>query len=90
MGEPQTYADWLKEHGPMVDLSNRVQRWSLRRGNKAYRETGKWDGGNFGEAARALKVTVAEVAAAVEWHPWMLTLDTDAPLPIRRIEHDGE
>lgn len=86
----QSYDDYMAENGAVISLANRVQRWSVRRTNKAYRETGKLDGGNFGEAARALNVTVTEIAAAVEWHPWMFTMDDDWPLPIRRIEHEGE
>jgi hypothetical protein len=91
MGDPvQPIHDWLDENQHNIDLSKRIQRWSIRRGTKTQRETGKWDGGNFGEAARALNVTVQEIADAVEWHYWMFTMDTDWPLPIRRIEHEGE
>jgi hypothetical protein len=81
---------WSDRDEVLAYLSKRIQRWSIRRGNKAYREAGKADCGNFGEAARALKVTVQEVADAVEWHPWMFTMDGDQPTPIRRIEHEGE
>lgn len=83
-------AIWTDEDEARLAIGRRVQRWSWRRGMKSQRETEKWDGGNFGEAARALKVTVQEVSDAVEFHPWLFTMDTDWPLPIRRIEHEGE
>lgn len=78
------------EHAALVDLARRVQRWSIRRYSRLHRAAGKGEHGNFGEAARALKVTVDQVSAAVQWHPWMFTMDSDWPLPIRRIEHEGE
>ena len=90
MSDVQPLHEWLDQNEAIIALARRVQRWSIRRGYKTQRETGKWDNGNFGECARALKVTVQEVADAVEWHYWMFTMDGDLPMPIRRIEHEGE
>lgn len=72
-----------EEHYALLDFANEVQAWSLTR------RTTHRSYGTFGQAAKALKVSVERIAAAVEEHYWMFTMD-DGPMEDRRIDHDGE
>jgi len=81
---PPQIPAWTQADQDLADFANQVQAWSIQYGltHTHY--------GTFGDAASALKVSVERIAEAVEWHYWMFTHDTDEPLAMRRIEHDGE
>ena len=81
---------WTEADQAKADFANRVQKWSVRRTIKSWREKGVGDTGTFGDAASALQCSVQDIADAVEWHYWMFTHDDDLPLAQRRIEHEGE
>lgn len=68
----------------LAEFSNKVQAWSVARLERGL------SAGTFGDAASALRVSVQQIADAVEQHYWMFTSDTDLPLAQRLIEHEGE
>ena len=73
----------IDAHYALLNFANEVQAWSLTR-----RKTpGSY--GTFGQAAKALNVSVERIAEAVEEHYWMFSHDT-GPLEDREIDHDGE
>ncbi len=83
------FSDLLKSYSPeewseILDVSERVQTWSLR---GTYR-TPRY--GTFAQAAHSLGVPVERIALAVEAHYWMFADDPSAPIGERQIEHEGE